>query len=73
MADAFSFLGVAGMVSEDEARFGKMIAEYQRLRRIAHELDVQSATVHRRLADIERQLPDDFADTDEAPRDDPSG
>lgn len=48
------------MMDDDKAKLAKMMAEYQRLRRIAHELDVQSATVHQRLADIERQLPDDY-------------
>ena len=38
----------------------KLIAEYERLRRIAHSLDVQSNTVDARLVEIERQLPDHY-------------
>ena len=37
-----------------------MIAEYERLRRLAHELDVQVNTVDARLIEIEYQLPDDY-------------
>ena len=35
-----------------------LIAKYERLRRLAHELDVQAETVDRRLVEIEYQLPD---------------
>jgi hypothetical protein len=35
-----------------------LIAEYEDLRRKAHELDVQVESVDRRLVEIERQLPD---------------
>ena len=35
-----------------------LIAEYERMRRLAHELDVQAECVDRRLIEIERQLPD---------------
>jgi hypothetical protein len=35
----------------------KLIAEYERLRKLAHELDVQSNTVDARLVEIEKQLP----------------
>lgn len=38
----------------------ELIAEYERLRRKAHELSVQAETVDRRLVEIERQLPDTF-------------
>ena len=37
-----------------------LIAEYERLRRLAHELDVQSETVDARLVEIEKQLPDRY-------------
>ncbi len=37
-----------------------LIAEYERLRRKAHELHVQAEYVDRRLVEIERQLPDDY-------------
>ena len=37
-----------------------LIAEYQRLRRLAHELDVQAETVDARLVEIEKQLPDRY-------------
>jgi len=46
----------------DKNKFAKMLEEYYRLRRLAHELDVQAATVDQRLVEIERQLPDDFVD-----------
>ncbi len=36
----------------------KLIREYERLRRLAHELDVQSNTIDQRLVEIERLLPD---------------
>jgi hypothetical protein len=38
----------------------KLIREYERLRKIAHELDVQAETVDRRLVEIERLLPDRY-------------
>ena len=38
----------------------KLIAEYERLRKRMHELDVQAATVDERLVEIERELPDDY-------------
>ena len=37
-----------------------LIAEYEKLRRLAHELDVQSNTVDARLVEIEGQLPDNY-------------
>ena len=37
-----------------------LIVEYERLRRLAHELDVQVNTVDARLIEIERQLPDSY-------------
>jgi len=40
----------------------KLIAEYERLRKLMHELDVQAASVDERLVEIERQLPDDYPD-----------
>lgn len=46
----------------DKDKRARLIAEYQRLRRLAHELDVQAATVDQRLTEIERQLPDDYPD-----------
>lgn len=38
----------------------KLIAEYERLRKLMHELDVQAASVDERLVQIERELPDDY-------------
>ncbi len=38
----------------------KLIAEYARLRRLAHKLEVQSGAVDARLIEIERQLPDRY-------------
>jgi len=37
-----------------------LIAEYERLRRKAHELHVQAEYVDRRLVEIEEQLPDHY-------------
>ena len=37
-----------------------LIAEYERLRRRAHELDVETETVDRRLTEIEKELPDRY-------------
>ena len=37
-----------------------LIQEYERLRRKAHELQVQTETVDARLVEIERQLPDHY-------------
>lgn len=37
-----------------------LIAEYEWLRRKAHELHVQAEYVDRRLVEIERQLPDEY-------------
>jgi len=37
-----------------------LIAEYERLRRRAHELDVETQTVDRRLTEIEKELPDRY-------------
>ncbi|MBN1910018.1 MAG: hypothetical protein JW818_09785 [Pirellulales bacterium] len=54
------------MMDDEKAKQAKMMAEYHRLRKLAHELDVQSATVHQRLAEIERQLPDDDGGYDDA-------
>lgn len=45
------------MLPEDEA---KLIAEYERLRKRLHELNVQVEHIDRRLIQIERQLPDHF-------------
>lgn len=39
----------------------KLIREYERLRKLAHELDVQSNTVDQRLVEIERLLPDRYS------------
>ena len=39
----------------------KLIREYERLRKLAHELDVQSNTIERRLVEIERLLPDRYS------------
>ena len=39
----------------------KLIREYERLRRLAHELDVQSNTVDQRLVELERLLPDRYS------------
>ena len=39
----------------------KLIREYERLRKLSHELDVQSNTVDQRLVELERLLPDHYS------------
>lgn len=39
----------------------RLIREYERLRKLAHELEVQSSTVDQRLVEIERLLPDRYS------------
>jgi hypothetical protein len=51
-----------GMSADDDA---KLIAEYQRLRRLLHELMAQAETVDSRLIEIERRLPDDYPNSPE--------
>ena len=46
----------------DKDKLAKMLSEYYRLRRLAHELNVQAATIDQRLVEIERQLPDNYID-----------
>jgi hypothetical protein len=50
------FIG-AGEMSEERTN---LIEEYERLRRLAHELDVQAETVDQRLIELERLLPDRY-------------
>jgi hypothetical protein len=38
----------------------ELIAEYEELRRLAHELDEQSETIEERPIEIEEQLPDEY-------------
>jgi len=45
----------------DREKRTKLIREYERLRKLAHELDVQSNTVDQRLVEIERLLPDRYS------------
>ena len=47
-------------VDEEKLDEEKLIAEYEALRRKAHELDVQSNTVDARLIELEKQLPDRY-------------
>lgn len=46
------------MNSDERAR---LVQEYERLRRLARELDVQANTVDQRLVQIERLLPDRYS------------
>ena len=46
-----------------------LIAEYEHLRRLAHELDVQAETVDRRLIEIEKLLPDHYTFPGDPPLD----
>ncbi|MBN1588077.1 MAG: hypothetical protein JW888_01020 [Pirellulales bacterium] len=45
----------------------ELIAEYERLRKRLHELDVQAEYIEGRLVQIERQLPDRYVFPDDAP------
>ncbi|HLA85751.1 MAG TPA: hypothetical protein VJL29_13250 [Thermoguttaceae bacterium] len=54
------------MSPDDEAE-AKLIAEYERLRRRLHELNVQVEHIDRRLVQIERQLPDRYVFPDDTP------
>jgi len=45
----------------DREERAKLIREYERLRKLSHELDVQSNTVDQRLVEIERLLPDRYS------------
>ena len=47
-------------MEDDKARLARLIAEYERLRKLLHELDVQANTVDGRLVEIERELPEDY-------------
>jgi hypothetical protein len=50
----------------------KLIAEYESLRKLAHELDVQANTVELRLVALENLLPDDYICPDDPPLDRPT-
>ena len=39
---------------------GDLIAEYERLRKVMHELTMQMNTVDARLIEIEKELPDNY-------------
>ena len=47
------------MVDDDKIRLDKMVAEYERLKKVLRDLDAQSGTVDQRLVEIERRLPED--------------
>jgi hypothetical protein len=47
-----------------------LIAEYERLRWLAHELEVQAECVDRRLIELEGQLPDRYTFPGDPPLDD---
>jgi len=47
-----------------------LIAEYESLRRLAHELDVEANAVDARLIEIEEQLPDHYTFPGDPPLDD---
>ena len=49
----------------------KLVAEYERLRKLAHELDVQPSSVDARLVEIERQLPPRYKYPGDRPLDRP--
>ena len=46
---------------DDKTKLAQLVAEYENLRRLAHELDVQANTVDQRLIEIERELPGNYA------------
>ena len=45
-------------MEDDKARLARLVAEYERLRKLLHELDVQANTVDGRLIEVERELPE---------------
>lgn len=45
----------------------ELIAEYERLRKRLHELNVQAEYIDRRLVQIERQLPDRYSFPEDTP------
>jgi hypothetical protein len=54
-------------MSTEEA---ELVREYERLRKLAHELDVQANAVDARLVEIEGQLPDRYRFPGDPPLDD---
>lgn len=48
------------MYEDNKTRLPQLIAEYERLRKLSHELDVQANIVDQRLNEIERLLPDQY-------------
>ena len=42
-------------------RTNQLIREYERLRKLAHELDVEANTVDERLVELESHLPDGYS------------
>ena len=53
---------------DDKTKLARLTAEYERLRKLLHELDVQAATVDGRLVEIERESPDDYVHPDDGPQ-----
>lgn len=58
-----------GCMENDKAKLARLVAEYERLRRLLHELDVQANTVDGRLVEIERELPDRYTFPGDLPHD----
>ena len=55
------------MYEDDKARLAKLIAEYERLRKLLRDLDAKAGQVDGRLVEIERELPDSYVHPDDPP------
>ena len=52
------------MYEDDTAKLADLIAEYERLWKLMHDLDMQAASVDEQLVAIERKLPGSYAHSD---------
>ena len=59
-------------MDDDNKRLARLIAEYERLRRLLRDLDAQANTVDGRLVEIEGQLPDSYTFPGDPPLEDRS-
>ena len=55
------------MYNNTEIRLAKMIAEYERLRKLLRDLDEEAGQVDGQLVEIEGKLPDDYQHPDDPP------
>ena len=55
------------MYDDDKIKLARLIAEYERLRKLMHALDVQAESVDGQLVQIERGLPDSYVHPHDPP------